>query len=146
MRLLEPADFAGFLRELSGGMLEALRVNRIRLMIETNAHDAEPTGFDDVLSIVPQGAVDRYISGGRDIALRSVTMRQISSGEPEVFGDNASYMKSECLLKLDLGVGQLPGLLVLGSEDPHQFRSGQGSDLLNFFAATFERVLRRWMA
>jgi uncharacterized protein len=35
---------------------------------------------------------------------------------------------------------------VFGSEDPHQFRPAQGTDLLAHFAAVFERVMRRWLS
>ena len=34
----------------------------------------------------------------------------------------------------------------LGGEDPHQFRPGQGTDLLGFFGGVFERAMRRWLA
>jgi hypothetical protein len=37
-------------------------------------------------------------------------------------------------------------MLVLGAEDPHQFKPTQGADLLAFFADVFERVMRRWLA
>jgi uncharacterized protein YigA (DUF484 family) len=37
-------------------------------------------------------------------------------------------------------------MLVLGSEDPHQFTPQQGTDLLAFFTGVFERAMRRWLA
>jgi uncharacterized protein YigA (DUF484 family) len=40
----------------------------------------------------------------------------------------------------------LPGMLVFGAEDPHQFTPQQGTDLLTFFAGVFERVMRRWLS
>lgn len=49
-------------------------------------------------------------------------------------------------MRLDFGKGRLPGLLVLGAEDPHQFRASQGTDLLGFFAGVFERTMRRWLS
>jgi uncharacterized protein YigA (DUF484 family) len=48
-------------------------------------------------------------------------------------------------MKLDLGPNRLPGMLVFASEDPNQFKSTQGTDLLAFFAGTFERAMRRWL-
>ncbi len=146
LRLLEPSDFRGFLLQLSGAVPDALRINRIRLLIETSDEDPGQTAFDGVLSLVPVGVVDNYITLGRDTAIRSTTLRQVSPASREIYDDHAAYIKSECLLKLDLGEGRLPGLLVLGSEDPHQFRPNQGTDLLTFFGEAFERILRRWMA
>ncbi len=39
----------------------------------------------------------------------------------------------------------MPGMLAMGSEDPHMFHPNQGLDLLAFFAAAFERTMRRWL-
>ena len=49
-------------------------------------------------------------------------------------------------MKLDFGPGRLPGMLVMGAEDPHQFKPTHGTDLLGFFAGIFERTMRRWLA
>ncbi len=49
-------------------------------------------------------------------------------------------------MRLDLGPGRLAAMLAMGSEDPHRFKSGQGTDLLTFFTGVFERVLRRWLS
>ena len=46
----------------------------------------------------------------------------------------------------DFGKGRLPGMLVMGAEDPHQFKPAQGTDLLSFFAGVFERTMRRWLS
>ena len=54
--------------------------------------------------------------------------------------------RAEAVMALDLGPGRLPALLVLGSEDPHQFTPQHGTDLLSFFAGVFERALRKWLA
>ena len=56
------------------------------------------------------------------------------------------WIRSEACLKLDLGEGRLPGLLVLGAEDPHMFHPQQGTDLMTFFAGVFERAMRRWLS
>ena len=146
LKVLEPTDFPAFLTALSGDLLESLRVSRLRLILESKEHDSPSIGFEDVLSIVEPGVVDYYITAGRDIPVRPVSLRQVSPASEDVYGDNASYIKSEALLRLDLGEGRLPGLLVLGSEDPHQFRPNQGTDLLTFFGGAFERAIKRWLA
>ena len=146
LKVLEPTDFPAFLTALSGDLLESLRVSRLRLILESKEHDSPSIGFEDVLSIVEPGVVDYYITAGRDIPVRPVSLRQVSPASEDVYGDNASYIKSEALLRLDLGDGRLPGLLVLGSEDPHQFRPNQGTDLLTFFGGAFERAIKRWLA
>lgn len=146
LRLLEPDTFVAFLRELSTAVPEAMQVSCVRLLVETSDQEPEQTAFNDVLYIVPVGVVENYITMGRDTATRAITLRQVSPASREIYGNDAEYIKSECLLRLDLGEGRLPGVLVLGSEDPHQFRPNQGTDLLSFFGQAFERILNRWMA
>ena len=63
-----------------------------------------------------------------------------------IYGEQASWIRSEALMRLDLGAGRLPGMLAFGAEDPHHFRPSQGTDLLAFFSGVFERVMRRWLA
>lgn len=146
LQILDPTDFPSFLSMLGGDLREALRVSRIRLVLESKDHASELPGLDEVLTVVEPGVVDHYITAGRNTSIRPVTMRQVSPASEDVYGEAASYIKSEALLKLNLGQGRLPGLLVLGSEDPHQFRPSQGTDLLTFFGGVFERAMRRWLA
>jgi hypothetical protein len=63
-----------------------------------------------------------------------------------IYGEAGGWIRSEALMRLDFGPGRLPGLLVMGAEDPHQFKPAQGTDLLAFFAGVFERAMRRWLA
>ncbi|MGB2201572.1 MAG: DUF484 family protein, partial [Pseudooceanicola atlanticus] len=62
-----------------------------------------------------------------------------------VYGPGGEYVRSEAVLRLNFGEGRLPGMLVMGSEDPHQFTPQHGTDLLAFFAGVFERTMRRWL-
>ncbi|MEM6594298.1 MAG: DUF484 family protein [Pseudomonadota bacterium] len=146
LKMLEPTDFPGFLHSLAGEMTEVLRASKLRLILESREPGAGVAGFEHVLSIVGPGVVDHYITAGRNLAVRPVTLRQVSPASTDVYGEVAPYIKSEALLKLDLGEGRLPGLLILGSENPHQFRPNQGTDLLTFFGGAFERAMRRWLA
>jgi len=81
---------------------------------------------------------------GRNVPPRAIVLRQgvPPAGAPY---EDGMDLHSEALMRLDLGPGRLPGLLAMGCEDPHRFKPGQGTDLLAFFTAVFERVLRRWL-
>lgn len=149
LTLLDRVEFADFLTALGTDVAAILRVDRIRLMVES--HEATETeapkvqALEDVLTVVRPGFVHDYITAGRDVPARAVTLRQVGAGSPKVFGNDAAWIRSEALMQLDLGGGRLPGLLVMGTEDPGQFRPTQGTDLLAFFAGAFERMLRRWL-
>ncbi len=147
LRLLEPVKFADFLHALENDVSDILRVDAIRLVLDSaTPGDDMKDRLGDVLTVGEPGFVDGYISMGRNLPVRQVTLRQSRPEIGAVYGDRAQYIHSEACLKLDLGEGRLPGMLVMGSEDPHQFTPQQGPDLLAFFAGVVERSLRRWLA
>jgi uncharacterized protein YigA (DUF484 family) len=146
LQLLEPQDFRAFLACLEQDMPETLRVGALSLVLETAQPDsaAEVERKSGVLKLAGPGFTESYAGQpGRD---RPVTLRQTQGGSPRVYGTKAEWIRSEACLMLDLGAGRLPGMLVLGSEDPHQFSPMQGSDLLAFFGGVFERSMRYWLA
>lgn len=149
LRMLDPVEFENFLRDLGGEVADILRVDAVRLVLETEQDASQDTAVQslgDVLSVAAPGFIQDYLTGGRNVPLRQVTLRQVQSGASSVYGEAADWIRSEACLKLDFGPGRLPGLLVLGAEDPHQFSPQQGSDLLAFFAGVFERAMRRWLS
>ena len=148
LQLLGPLSFDGFLHALSTDVMQTLRVDSVRLVLETvqNADDPALRKLGEVLYVAEHGFVADYVSGGRNVSLRPVTLRQVVPASDALYGDRAGWIRSEALLRLDFSKGRLPGMLVLGAEDPHQFKPTQGTDLLAFFAGVFERTMRRWLS
>lgn len=148
LRMLDPTDFEHFLKDLGGEVAEILRVDCIRLVLETVQADENPavSKLSDILCVAEPGFIATYLGGHPDRPSRSVTLRQVSDGNEEIYAEAAGWVRSEACLKLDFGAGRLPGMLVMGAEDPHQFTPQQGSDLLDFFGGVFERAMRRWLS
>ncbi|PSL20079.1 DUF484 family protein [Shimia abyssi] len=149
LRMLDPVEFESFLHDLGGEVATILRVDAIRLVLETQedaTDDSAIQSLGDVLCVADPGFVDDYLTGGRNVPLRQVTLRQLQTGNESIYGEEADWIRSEACLKLDFGKGRLPGLLVMGAEDPHHFTPQQGTDLLAFFAGVFERAMRRWLS
>ncbi|WP_225028545.1 DUF484 family protein [Xinfangfangia pollutisoli] len=148
LQLLDPLGFEDFLRTLAGDVAATLRVDCVRLVLESRAEAEDPAArrLGEVLHVAAPGFVSRYISGGRTSPLRPVTLRQTMPESDALYGDRAGFIRSEALMRLDFGPGRLPGMLVFGAEDPHHFKPTQGTDLLAFFAGIFERTMRRWLA
>ncbi|MWD26288.1 DUF484 family protein [Aquicoccus sp. SCR17] len=146
--LLEPTDFEPFLRKLGGEIADILRLDAVRLVLESTQNDSDPavTRLGDVLRVTEPGFVDHYVTQGRRVPERQVVLRQTEAGDAFVYGEAAGWIRSEACLRLDFGEGRLPGLLVMGAEDPHLFTPQQGTDLLCFFADVFERVMRRYLS
>ena len=149
LTLLDQDTFEDFLTALSTDVASVLRVDRIRLVLESAEADSAATRpvrkFNNVLNIVRPGFIETYVTGDRNIPQRAVTLRQTGAEAELIFGEDDAWIRSEALMRLDLGTGRLPGLLVMGAEDAHQFRATQGTDLLTFFASVFERLMRRWL-
>lgn len=144
LQLLDATGVEQFLRDLSGPVADTLRVDRMRVVMETGASVPCGTGrFASVLCLLPEGSIDGYAADGQ--AKRSVTLRSCPDSAATIFGEDAARLSSEALLRLDLGTDRLSSMLALGSEDPDRFGPAQGTDLLAFFAGVLERTLRRWL-
>ncbi len=147
LNLLEPLGFEAFLASLGTTVAATLRVESLRLVLESQQPGPGlPERVGDVLCVVEPGFVAGYLAAGRKGPLRPVVLRQVQAPGERLHGPMAGHIRSEAALRLNLGPGTLPGMLVLGAEDPHQFRPAQGTDLLVFFAQVFERVMRRWLS
>ncbi|MBF9029223.1 DUF484 family protein [Rhodobacterales bacterium HKCCE3408] len=149
LKLLDETDFETFLKTLGTDIAATLRVDRVRLVLEstqaTETSAPRVQKLEDVLTIVAPGFIDAYVTQGRNVPQRQVTLRAVGDDAEKIFGDDDEWIRSEALMRLDLGPRRLPGLLVMGAEDPHQFRPSQGTDLLTFFTGVFERLMRRWL-
>ena len=148
LQLLDPLTFEDFLKSLNAEVGPTLRVDCVRLVLESVQGEAEAAlrRLGDVLHVAQAGFVGAYISAGKNVPVRAVVLRQVQPSSDALYGERAGWIRSEALMKLDFGAGRLPGMLVLGAEDPHQFKSTHGTDLLAFFAGVFERTMRRWLS
>ena len=148
LQLLDPLSFEDFLKSLTTDVAPTLRVDCARLVLESVQGEADRSlrRLGDVLYIAQSGFVADYISAGKNVPIRSVVLRQVQPANDLLYGEKAGWIRSEALMKLDFGTGRLPGMLALGAEDPHQFKSTHGTDLLGFFAGVFERTMRRWLS
>lgn len=149
LQLLEPTNFESFIKTLTGEVAQTLRVDTVRLVLETlqDDPDADPTlrRLGEVLQVAPAGFVGTYLTNGRNGPGRQIVLRSMTALAVNLYGNRAEDLQSEALMKLDLGPNRLPGMLVFASEDPTQFKSTHGTDLLQFFAGVFERSMRRWL-
>jgi uncharacterized protein YigA (DUF484 family) len=145
LKMLDADQFEQFVLSLGGEVAHVLRVEGVALVLEST-ETAALGKLEPVLKVRDPGFVAHYMAMGRNVPPRHIVLRQtVPEGADGVYGAGGGDLRSEVLLRLDLGDGRLPGMLAMASEDPHRFRPGQGTDLLTFFAGMFERVLRRWL-
>ncbi|TXH95217.1 MAG: DUF484 family protein [Pseudorhodobacter sp.] len=148
LQMMDPLSFEDFLKTMASDVAQTLRVDCVRLVLESVQEAEDPTlrRLGDVLYVAAPGFVSDYLTGGRNVPQRPVVLRQVLPTSDAIYGERAGWIRSEALMKLDFGKGRLPGMLVLGAEDPHQFKATHGTDLLAFFAGVFERTMRRWLS
>lgn len=151
LALLDAPDFAAFLDALTGTVAGILGVDVIRLGLEAPAaRPGQPLGpagpLAESVVALPEDGVATYMTTGRNRGVpRPVVLRGLSQASADLYGSTAASVRSEAVLRLDLGPGRLGALLAIGSLDPGRFHPEQGSDLLTFLAGVFERCLRRWL-
>ncbi|MEE9452957.1 MAG: DUF484 family protein [Paracoccaceae bacterium] len=151
LALLDVDDFDGFLHALEHDVANILAVDVIRLCLESDkAEGGEAIGPDGplkeiVVALPPQG-VAAYVTGGRNNPARQITLRAANDAKDSIFGAAAIDVRSEAILRLDLGSEKLPGMVAFGATDAKRFSTDQGTDLLSFFAHALERILRHWVA
>lgn len=147
LRMLDPTTFDEFLTNLTGDVAQILRLDAVRLVLESpKGAEGALRELGEVVHVVERGFVETYILAGRRMPARAVTLRPTQPDTASIFGDASARIQSEALMRIDLGSGRLPGMLAFGSEDDQHFKPSQGTDLLAFLAGVFERTMRRWLA
>ncbi len=146
LSLFEHDDFESFLHGLGTSVTDTLRVATTRLVLETANGDTSPAleRVSEVVRVVENGFIDHYMDVGHDVG-SSVILRPVGLGETALYGTSADWIASEACIRLELGEGRFPAMLALASDDPMQFTPGQATDLLRFFGAVLEQVIRRWL-
>lgn len=147
LQLLDALTFEDFLKSLNEKVAPTLRVDSVRLVLESVQSEtaAALKRFGEAVHVAEAGFVADYLAAGRNMPTKAVVLRQVLPQSDVLYGEKAGFIRSEALMRLDFGAGRLPGMLVLGAEDPHQFKPNHGTDLLAFMAGVFERAMRRWL-
>ncbi len=147
LTMIAPLDFNDFLVNLDNQVADCLRIRAARLVMESETEhpDSDLNTLTGTLSLLGPRAVAEFRSQGRPGRVHQVLLRQVTQGDPRVYGIAAADIRSEAVVEMDMGEDRAPALLVLGSEHPGHFAPGQATDLLELFARVCERMLRGWL-
>lgn len=151
LAVLTQTDFEGFVAAMARDVPNILSLDAIRLCLEGDGMIAgQPLGpagdYHETMVGMPLGGRKAYCSEMADADFGPVILRKVTRAAVLIYGAEAGIVRSEAVLKLDLGPGKTPAMLVLGSGDEDRFNTQQATDLLGFFAAAFQACLRRWLA
>jgi hypothetical protein len=112
------------------------------LILETNQKNVDPkfSILGNYLIHAPAGFIKKYMYLDETSNKVKVKLRTIDTQNQFVFSKTSYKVGSEACLALDFGTDTPPGLLILGAKNPKQFSSTQGTDILNFFAKSYELI------
>jgi uncharacterized protein len=142
--VLAATDFDRFLQVLEGDLADILQVATVRLVLE-DAGAPAPGMRDTVVAMQPPGFIVDYMRQGRNAPARRIVLRQAVPFDGDLYGPAGHAVRSEALMRLDLGRGRGEAMLALGSGDAQHYKPGQATDLMAFFTGVVEKVLRRWL-
>jgi len=140
LALYEPSTFHHLVDVITTEVAEILEVDVVTICVESA--DSEPGRLASTTGviIVEPGTVDDLIGRGQDATLRD----EIDS-DNIVFGGASTLVKSDALVRLNIGQKVPPALLAMGSRSETRFVPTQGTELLTFLGLALSRRMREWL-
>lgn len=138
LAMLSTDDFNHFLRVLSDDLPLLLDVDAVTLAFEPPSAPF-PELISPYIGEMPEGAVDHFLTAGRDVALLCNLTEDDS-----LFGSACGLVRSAALARIRPGLSTPSGILALGSR-ANTFHPGQGTELVGFMARVTERCLYKWL-
>ena len=134
LALLEVDSLSGLDSKMSNRLTGALGVDVCRVLIEGHAP------LKNAESIL--GAAEGFVG---DVLGDHVEMLgPVNPGNAHaLYGQQGARVSSQAIVRLDFNGHD--GLIALAARDAHLFRSGQGTELLNFLARAVERMVVQWL-
>ena len=146
---LEQNNFDEFIANLDTEACDVLRVDCIKLGLETHSSLQNTEKYDSNLSklldLYPVNFVDTYISQGENNGSDDVVLRPTPKGCEQLYGKLSKNLKSEGCIKLKIGNEKIIGILALASKEREKFTAQQGVELLKFMGSVFERRISHWL-
>lgn len=137
--LLEAQNFEDFVRTITMDFVALLNLDIISILVESDGSVIPHINMSGVRA-VSSGTAD-LIMGEQNIILESNIM-----GLDEIYGGGAGLVKSQMLVRLDIGEDTPSIILAFGSRDPVTFQPGQGVELVAFLGCVIERCFFSWLS
>lgn len=139
LALLEATSLEHLIETVTTDLSVVLDVDVVTLCVE--AGDFDPAAARQAgLLLLPSGAVDQALGGRRDIRLIAD-----QPGPPALFGEAATLVHSQALVRLEVSDQAPLGLLAFGAREADAFTPSQGTELLAFLGRALESMIRRWL-
>ncbi len=137
--LMDAGDFESTLRLIGKEFPNILEHEGVGFFLEAGGW--LETGEYDGLRVVPPGYVGRWLSG------RAIVFEEVEgSASPDLYGEAASRVHSQALVRIQIREGLPPGLLALGHTDPLYYATGLATEQIEGLGSVIERCMRKWLA
>ena len=140
LAVIEAPTFAQLIEVVTCDFATLLDVDVVSLAIESVGDDVHP-GLKQGVRVVERGAVDQVMDEGREVLLRGDI-----EGETAIYGGGASLVRSDVIVRIDLGRHAPACLLAMGARDTKRFHTGQGTELLCFLGRALASTIRTWLS
>lgn len=140
LALLEARSFEKVIEAVATDFTVLLDLDVVALCVESADGEWSGGAAGQGLRVIPPGTVEGLFGSGEELILRCGI-----EGNAEAFGEAASLVRSEALIRMEISVSTPPALLAFGSRDPEKFHPGQATELIGFLAAALESVIRGWL-
>ncbi len=138
LSVLEARSFEEFIEIVTHDFAVIMDVDVVSLVIEANEPGIHRVHLKGVRVTAP-GMLKKWLREGDGLLQDNI------SGSEEIFGPAAGLVKSQALVKLQVGSNTPLGLIAFGSRDPNMFNPEQSIDHIGFLAEVVERCIRLWL-
>jgi uncharacterized protein len=139
LSLLDAVSFEQFIHTVTLDLANVLGIDVVTLCVEESEFGPERPGLQNLL-LVPPGTVDALIGSARQSRLMSDM-----PGDIMIFGPAAPLVRSQALVRIDIGEEAPMGLIAFGSRMADKYDQGQGSEFLVFLGQVAQRLIRLWL-
>jgi uncharacterized protein YigA (DUF484 family) len=136
LRTIEARDFDELVEIIGSEVSLMLQVDVTTLIFEETPLTLQ---LPNTVSILPRTFLDQ-VMGSQESLLQSNI-----NGDKSFFGPASRLVKSQAILRLDLGRDGPQALIAFGSRDPLLFTDTQGTELIGFFVSVVERMIYRFL-
>lgn len=142
--MIVPLDLEPFLRCMATDVADILRVSSVRVMLEPGTPADLPKVADNygVIAPVAAGEVNTYLNTWQSGRSPDVVLRRTLRDLPKIHHQGHGPIRTEALVRLELGAAFPAALLALGATDAQQYLPSHATDLFELFGRVFERSLR----
>ena len=140
LALIEARTFEQLIEVVTSDFATLLNVDVVSLAIESVGDDVHP-GLKQGVRVVERGAVAALLDEGREVTLRSDI-----EGEAAIYGAAAPLVRSDVVVRIDLGRRAPACLLAMGAREAKRFHGGQGTELLCFLGRVVARTIKTWLS